>query len=84
MLYRIGREKLLTLNAVVGIFPAFSRGDDIVVEREGRKVVLPQPPLSVGFGRGEPVARRLRAAGGEGDDYVCLLLPVRVSDCTNW
>ena len=42
MLYRIGREKLLTLNAVVGIFPAFSRGDDIVVEREGRKVVLPQ------------------------------------------
>lgn len=84
MLYRIGREKLLTLNAVVGIFPAFSRGDDIVVEREGRKVVLPQLRC-----QSASTAENLSLADyvlpeGEGNDYVCLLLPVRVSDCTNW
>ena len=72
MLYRIGREKLLTLNAVVGIFPAFSRGDDIVVEREGRKVVLPQLRC-----QSASAAENLSLADyvlpeGEGDDYVCL------------
>ena len=72
MLYRIGREKLLTLNAVVGIFPAFSRGDDIVVEREGRKVVLPQLRC-----QSASTAENLSLADyvlpeGEGNDYVCL------------
>ena len=72
LLYRIGREKLLTLNAVVGIFPAFSRGDDIVVEREGRKVVLPQLRC-----QSASAAENLSLADyvlpeGEGDDYVCL------------
>lgn len=42
LLRRIAAERLLTLQAVVGVFPAVSRGDDIVVtDPRGREHTLP-------------------------------------------
>lgn len=42
LLDRVVRERLLTLNAAVGIFPAFSRGDDIIIVSGDVETVLPQ------------------------------------------
>lgn len=72
LLYRIGRERLLTLRAVVGILPAFSRGDDIVVVREGRQTVLPQlRNQTVSAAENRSLADYLLPEGA-GNDYVCL------------
>src|SRR5574344_2049765 len=53
MLRRFLDEKSVTLNAMVGIFPAHSEDDDIVVAFENRKIVTPtlrqQIPASDGF-----------------------------------
>ncbi len=72
MLCRMDREKLLTLHAVVGIFPAFSRGDDIVVEWKGCRVVLPQlRNQSVAAEENRSLADYVLPEGA-GRDYVCL------------
>ena len=42
LLKKIKEEHLLTLNGVVGIFPAYSRGNDIVVETLSGSRILPQ------------------------------------------
>ena len=42
MLHRIADERLLTLQGVVGIYPAVSRGDDILLtDAKGRRHTLP-------------------------------------------
>ena len=43
MLKRFETENLLRIHAIAGIFPAFSRGDDIVIKpKTGEELVLPQ------------------------------------------
>lgn len=42
LLNRIKEEHLLTLNGVVGIFPAYSRGNDIIVDTLSGSRILPQ------------------------------------------
>ena len=53
MLRRFLDEKIVTLNAMVGIFPAHSEDEDIVVAFENRKIIIPtlrqQIPASDGF-----------------------------------
>lgn len=53
MLRRFLDEKIVTLNAMVGIFPAHSEDEDIVVAFENRKITIPtlrqQIPASDGF-----------------------------------
>lgn len=53
MLRRFLDEKIVTLNAMVGIFPAYSSDEDIVVEFENQKIVIPtlrqQTPANDGF-----------------------------------
>lgn len=53
MLRRFLDEKIVTINAVVGIFPAHSNDDDIVVDNNGEEIVIPtlrqQIPSSDGF-----------------------------------
>lgn len=53
MLRRFLDEKIVTLNAMVGIFPAHSEDEDIVVTFENRKITIPtlrqQIPASDGF-----------------------------------
>jgi cobalamin-dependent methionine synthase I len=53
MLRRFLEEKIVTINAVVGIFPAHSDDDDIVVDLEGEKITIPtlrqQMPSTDGF-----------------------------------
>ncbi|NCB68555.1 MAG: hypothetical protein EOM47_06870 [Bacteroidia bacterium] len=53
MLRRFLDEKIVTLNAMVGIFPAHSEDEDIVVAFENKKITIPtlrqQIPASDGF-----------------------------------
>jgi len=53
LLRRFVDEKIITINAVVGIFPAHSADDDIVVQVDGAEVVIPtlrqQVPSTDGF-----------------------------------
>lgn len=53
MLRRFLEEKIITINAMVGIYPSYSNGDDIIVEFENRKIIIPtlrqQIPSSDGF-----------------------------------
>lgn len=53
MLQRFLEEKIITINAVVGIFPAHSEDDDIVVEFDLKQIRIPvlrqQTPSSDGF-----------------------------------
>lgn len=53
MLRRFLDEKIVTLNAMVGIFPAHSEDEDIVVSFENKKINIPtlrqQTPASDGF-----------------------------------
>lgn len=71
LLDRIAREGLLTLKAVVGVFPAFSRGDDIVIVKDGCETVLPQlRNQSVESAENVSMADYL-APEGAGQDYLC-------------
>lgn len=68
LLERIEKEKLLTLKAVVGIFPASSRGDDIVVSAPCGEIVLPQlRNQSTGLAENLSLADYVASEG----DYVC-------------
>jgi 5-methyltetrahydrofolate--homocysteine methyltransferase len=53
MLRRFSEEKILKINALVNIYPAFSDGENIVVETENGQALLPllrqQSPSSDGF-----------------------------------
>lgn len=53
MLRRFLDEKIVTVNAVVGIFPAYSVDDDIIAEADNHKITIPtlrqQIPSSDGF-----------------------------------
>ena len=53
MLRRFLDEKLVTINAMVGIFPAYAEDDNIIVEFEGQKITIPtlrqQLPSNDGF-----------------------------------
>lgn len=53
MLRRFLDEKIVTLNAMIGIFPAYSSDEDIVVKFENQKIVIPtlrqQTPANDGF-----------------------------------
>lgn len=53
MLQRFLEEKVLTINAMVGIFPARSADDDIVIESDNRQIRIPvlrqQTPSGDGF-----------------------------------
>lgn len=72
LLDRIVGEKLLTLNGVVGIVPAFSRGEDIVVTWEGYETLLPQlRNQSAGSAENLSLADYVMPEG-RGADYVCL------------
>jgi 5-methyltetrahydrofolate--homocysteine methyltransferase len=53
MLRRFLNEKIVTVNAMVGIFPARSEDDDIIVEIDGERIVIPtlrqQAPSNDGY-----------------------------------
>ena len=53
MLRRFLDEKLVTINAMVGIFPAYADDDNIIAEFEGQKITIPtlrqQLPSNDGF-----------------------------------
>ena len=53
MLRRFKDEKIVTINAVVGIYPAYSNDDDIVATFENKKITIPtlrqQVPSTDGF-----------------------------------
>lgn len=53
MLRRFLDEKLVTINAMVGIFPAYAEDDNIIVDFEGQKITIPtlrqQLPSNDGF-----------------------------------
>lgn len=53
MLRRFLDEKIVTINAMVGIFPAHAEDDDIIVDLENGKITIPtlrqQAPSSDGF-----------------------------------
>ncbi len=72
MLERIGREGLLRLDGVVGIFPAFSRGCDIVVRRGADEVVLPQLRVqTAGLPENRSLADYLMPSDVPVEDYIC-------------
>lgn len=53
MLRRFLDEKIVTINAMVGIFPAYADDDNIIAEFEGQKITVPtlrqQQPSNDGF-----------------------------------
>lgn len=53
MLRRFLDEKIVTINAMVGIFPAYAEEDDIIVDFDGQKITVPtlrqQLPSNDGF-----------------------------------
>lgn len=53
MLRRFLDEKIVTINAMVGIFPAYAEDDNIIVDFEGQKITIPtlrqQLPSNDGF-----------------------------------
>lgn len=72
MLGEIEEGKLLRLSGVVGIYPAVSRGDDIVVAGPGGEVVLPQlRNQGDGVDRNLSLADFVMAEETGVQDYVC-------------